>query len=346
MKKTLIFGVTGQDGSYLSELLLDKGHEVIGVKRRSSSINTKRVDHLESNHKFELIHGDITDTSSVYSIINKYKPDCIYNLAAQSHVGVSFNEPEYTSQVDAIGTLRILEAIKTLIPHSKFYQASTSELYGGLSGELLNEKTVFNPRSPYAAAKLYSYYLVKQYREGYGLKTYNGILFNHESPRRGENFVSRKITTELKKILNQNSEFVSLGNLNSVRDWGHAKDYVEAMVIMLESCSPDDYVVSTGNCYSVRDFCIQSFLETGNVIEFSGEGLNEVATVVGHTSSNITDKKIKIGQTVVRVNEKYFRPLDVPHLHGDSNKFRNLTGWMPKYDFKSLVNEMVKFDVR
>lgn len=346
MKTALIFGVTGQDGSYLSELLLHENFRVIGVKRRSSSINTMRIDHLFGNPNFEVVHGDVTDTSSVYSIISKYSPDHIYNLAAQSHVGVSFNEPEYTSQVDGIGTLRILEASKTLVPDVKFYQASTSELYGGLEGGSLNEATPFNPRSPYAAAKLYAYYLVKQYREGYGLNAYNGILFNHESPRRGENFVSRKITTELVKVLNGTTESIYLGNLSSVRDWGHAKDYVEAMLIMLEKCRPDDFVVSTGQCYSVRDFCMESFAVTGNLIEFQGEGLQEVGKVVAHAKSDITDKRIPIGQAVIRVSQKYFRPLDVPHLLGDSSKFKKASGWEPKYCFSELVHEMVKDDLK
>lgn len=346
MKTALIFGVTGQDGSYLSELLLQNNFRVIGVKRRSSSINTMRIDHLFKNPNFEVVHGDVTDTSSVYSIISKYSPEHIYNLAAQSHVGVSFNEPEYTSQVDGIGTLRILEASKTLVPDVKFYQASTSELYGGLSGGLLNEATPFNPRSPYAAAKLYAYYLVKQYREGYGLNAYNGILFNHESPRRGENFVSRKITTELAKVINGFVESIHLGNLNSVRDWGHAMDYVRAMFLMLESCQPDDFVVSTGNCYSVRDFCSKSFAVTGNLIEFQGEGLHEIGKVVAHCKSDITNKRIPIGQTVIKVTQKYFRPLDVPHLLGDSSKFKKASGWEPKYSFSELVYEMVKNDLK
>lgn len=346
MSTALIFGVTGQDGSYLSELLLKEGFRVIGVKRRSSSINTMRIEHLFSNPNFEVVHGDVTDTSSVYSIIAKYKPEHIYNLAAQSHVGVSFNEPEYTSQVDAIGTLRILEAARTLVPSVKFYQASTSELYGGLGGGYLSESTAFNPRSPYAAAKLYGYYLVKQYRDGYGLNAYNGILFNHESPRRGENFVSRKITLEIGAILNGKSQYISLGNLNSIRDWGHAQDYVDAMYVMLQNCKPDDYVVSTGNCYSVRDFCREAFALTGHVIEFDGNGLDEIATVVEHIDSEITSRRIPIGGTVVKVSDKYFRPLDVPHLLGDSTKFRNASGWSPKCDFETLVREMVLTDVR
>ncbi|MBU3589074.1 GDP-mannose 4,6-dehydratase [Polynucleobacter sp. 80A-SIGWE] len=345
MKTALIFGVTGQDGSYLSELLLKNDFRVIGVKRRSSSINTMRITNLLNHPNFEVVHGDVTDTSSVYSIISKYSPDHIYNLAAQSHVGVSFNEPEYTSQVDGIGTLRILEASKTLVPEVKFYQASTSELYGGLGGGSLNESTPFNPRSPYAAAKLYAYYLVKQYREGYGLMAYNGILFNHESPRRGENFVSRKITTELSNLLNGSVESIYLGNLNSVRDWGHAKDYVEAMMVMLKNCQPDDFVVSTGNCYSVRDFCKESFAITGNLIEFQGEGLQEIGRVVAHGESGITNKRIPIGQNVIKVSPKYFRPLDVPHLLGDSSKFKKASGWEPKYSFSELVYEMVENDV-
>jgi GDPmannose 4,6-dehydratase len=272
-------------------------------------------------------------------------PDEIYNLAAQSHVGVSFNEPEYTSQVDAIGMLRLLEATKNIVPNAKLYQASTSELYGGLNGGFLNESTPFNPRSPYAAAKLYAYYLVKQYREAYKIKGFNGILFNHESPRRGENFVSRKITLELGKILVKESECIYLGNLDSVRDWGHAKDYVEAMHIMLNKVAPDDYVVATGQCFSVRDFCIKAFEITGHVIEFSGSGVGEFARVTDYCEPKVSCEAIPREQVVIRVSEKYFRPLEVPHLLGDSTKFMQMSGWHPKVSFDELVYEMVKGDL-
>lgn len=350
MKKALIFGVTGQDGSYLSEHLLNLGYKVVGVKRRSSSVNTGRINHIlesYSNERYELLHGDITDTSSVHNLIRNVSPDEIYNLAAQSHVGVSFNEPEYTSQVDAIGTLRLLEAAKAIVPDAKIYQASTSELYGGLGGGLLSESTNFNPRSPYAAAKLYAFYLVKQYREAYGLKAYNGILFNHESPRRGENFVSRKITLELNRLMMGKIDSIYLGNLNSVRDWGHAKDYVEAMHLMLNETEPDDYVVATGQCYSVREFCIKAFQATGHIINFRGEGRNEVGYIVDYCTPAVNNnKKIQLGTEVIKVSQKYFRPLDVPHLLGDATKFKQKSSWMPKITFENLVLEMVNNDLR
>ena len=349
MKTALIYGVTGQDGSYLSEYLLKNDYRVIGVKRRSSSINTQRVDHLVKNYnqdQFNLMHGDITDTSSVYNIMSNVRPDEVYNLAAQSHVGVSFNEPEYTSQVDAVGTLRLIEAVKSIVPSSKYYQASTSELFGGLSGHLLNEGSNLNPRSPYAAAKLYAYYIVRQYREAYNINAYNGILFNHESPRRGENFVSRKITLSLKQIVNQEIEFIELGNLDAVRDWGHAKDYVEGMHLMLQKAPPDDYVLATGNCYSVRDFCIKAFDLIGCKIDFSGTGINETAKVIQHKESKIKCNRPKVGQVVVKVDKKFFRPLEVPHLQGDPSKFMNLTGWKPKTDFDGLVFDMVESDLK
>ncbi len=349
MKKiALIFGVTGQDGSYLAEKLINNDYKVIGVKRRSSSINTGRLTALiaEQPENFELVHGDITDTASVFSIVGRFKPSEIYNLAAQSHVGVSFNEPEYTSQVDAIGTLRLLEAFKELVPESKFYQASTSELFGGLGSNSLNEKSPFNPRSPYAAAKLYAYYLVRQYREAYGLKAYNGILFNHESPRRGENFVSRKITRGINFILSGNCEFIELGNLDAIRDWGHAKDYVNAMCLMMNSAPPDDYVVATGECYSVRDFCVAAFKEIGHVIKFTGSGLDEHGVVVDYVEAKLKTKELPLGSHVIKVSPRYFRPLEVPHLLGDSSKFRSITGWTPSCSFQELVADMVKQDVQ
>lgn len=348
MRTALIFGVTGQDGSYLSELLLSKGYKVIGVKRRSSSINTGRLTHImEANYenRFELLHGDITDTSSVYSLVSYANPTEIYNLAAQSHVGVSFNEPEYTSQVDAIGTLRLLEASRTLAPNAKIYQASTSELYGGLSGGLLDENTPFNPRSPYSAAKLYAFYLVKQYREAYQMATYNGILFNHESPRRGENFVSRKITLELNKLINGRVDSIYLGNLDAVRDWGHARDYVNAMHLMINKTNPDDYVVATGQCYSVRDFCTKAFELTGHVIKFLGSGIHEYGYVESYCDTAYDIPKLAMGSRVIKVSSKYFRPLEVPHLLGNAKKFKSQSGWVPKVDFNQLVSEMVESDL-
>ena len=344
INKALIFGTTGQDGSYLSELLLNEGIIVHGTKRRSSSINTGRVEHLLENPNFHLHHGDITDTASVFSLINKVKPDVIFNLAAQSHVGVSFNEPEYTGQVDAIGTLRVLEAIKEIDQNIIYYQASTSELFGGLSQEPLNEKTPLNPRSPYAAAKLYAYYLTKQYRDGYGLKCYNGILFNHESPRRGENFVTRKITTEIGRLVRGESSGFSLGNLDAKRDWGHARDYVEAMLIMIKHSPPDDYVVATGEAYSIREFLVEAFNVLGIKIAFSGQKEDEFAYVTAMTEKN-RGGSIHIGQKVVTIDAKYYRPLEVPHLLGDADKFMQISGWKPKTDFKQLVTEMVNADV-
>jgi GDPmannose 4,6-dehydratase len=344
LSKALIFGTTGQDGSYLSELLLSNGVEVHGSKRRSSSINTMRVDHLLTRSDFHLHHADITDTASVFSLVNKIKPDVIFNLAAQSHVGVSFNEPEYTGQVDAIGTLRVLEAIKELDDNIIYYQASTSELFGGLSEEPLNELTPLNPRSPYAAAKLYAYYLTKQYREGYGLKCYNGILFNHESPRRGENFVTRKITTELSKLVRGEVSSFSLGNLDAKRDWGHAQDYVEAMMTMVLTCPPDDYVVATGAAHSIRDFLTVAFRVIGVEIKFHGKQMNETAIVTEITNNKLSGQ-IQMGQKVLSIDAKYYRPLEVPHLLGDASKFMTASGWAPKISFTELVAEMVHADV-
>ncbi|MDB2323476.1 GDP-mannose 4,6-dehydratase [Planktomarina temperata] len=344
ISKALIFGTTGQDGSYLSELLLEKNIEVHGTKRRSSSINTMRVDHLLKRRDFHLHHADITDTASVFSLVNRTKPDVIFNLAAQSHVGVSFNEPEYTGQVDAIGTLRVLEAIKELDDNIIYYQASTSELFGGLSEEPLNELTPLNPRSPYAAAKLYAYYLTKQYREGYGLRCYNGILFNHESPRRGENFVTRKITTELSKLVRGETRSFSLGNLDAKRDWGHARDYVAAMMTMVLTCPPDDYVVATGEAHSIRDFLRAAFEVIGVEIEFHGKELNEHAVVVTIADENMSGQ-LQVGQKVLSIDAKYYRPLEVPHLLGDASKFMAASGWSPKISFNELVTEMVHADV-
>lgn len=351
LKTALIFGVTGQDGSYLAELLLGKGYKVIGVKRRASIRNTARVDHLLDDkdlaERFELLHGDISDSSSVHAIIRSSNPDEIYNLAAQSHVGVSFNEPEYTCHVDGLGVLRILEAIVLSESAAKFYQASTSELFGGLSGGLLSETSTFNPRSPYAAAKLYGYYLVKQYREAYGIPAYNGILFNHESPRRGENFVSRKVTLMMNELFQGRIDVIRLGNLEAVRDWGHAKDYVRAMHSMINDASPDDYVVSTGEAFSVKEFVRVAFEITGHKLSFDGEGEDCIARVVGHCESKIGNAVVlPLGTVVVQVDPKYFRPLEVPHLLGDSSKFRAATGWKPEYEFYDLVLDMVRTDVQ
>jgi GDPmannose 4,6-dehydratase len=345
MSKYLIFGATGQDGSYLSEQLISHGHDVFCVKRRSSSINTMRLDKILDHPKVNILHGDVTDTASVMQLINQIKPEFVLNLAAQSHVGVSFNEPEYTAQVDAIGTLRILEAIRLFNKNIVFYQASTSELFGGLDDKALDETSSFNPRSPYAAAKLYAYQLTKMYREAYGLKTYNGILFNHESPRRGENFVTKKITMGLANILKGEMQSIQLGNLDALRDWGHAKDYCEAMYQMVNLNKPGDYVVATGECYSVRDFINTAFQEIGIELKFIGKGVKEKAVVVAKLNSNYKLDNIHINQTVIEINPIFFRPLDVPRLQGNSQKFRKLSGWSPKTTFRELVADMVKHDV-
>lgn len=345
MSKYLIFGATGQDGSYLSEKLISHGHDVFCIKRRSSSINTMRLDKILDHPKLNILHGDVTDTASVMQLISQIKPEFVLNLAAQSHVGVSFNEPEYTAQVDAIGTLRILEAIRLFNTNIVFYQASTSELFGGLDDGALDETSGFNPRSPYAAAKLYAYQLTKMYREAYGLKTYNGILFNHESPRRGENFVTKKITMGLANIIKGEMRSIQLGNLDALRDWGHAKDYCQAMYQMVNLNKPGDYVVATGECYSVRDFISAAFKEIGIVIKFTGKGIQEKAVVVEKLHSRYNLTNISINQIVIEINPIFFRPLDVPRLQGNSEKFRKLSGWSPKITFRELVADMVKHDV-
>lgn len=330
MKTALIFGVTGQDGSYLSEILLEKGYEVHGVKRRSSSYNTSRIDHIYSNENFKLHYGDVTDSLSVTSLIQLIKPDEIYNLSAQSHVKVSFELPEYTANVDAIGTLRILESIRLLgLEKSvKLYQASTSELYGLVQETPQSETTPFYPRSPYGVAKLYGFWIIKNYREAYDIFACNGILFNHESSRRGETFVTQKIVIGLNAIAEGKSEKLYLGNVNSLRDWGHAKDYCEAMYLMLQQDNPDDYVIATGEQYSVKQFVEACAPYFGMDIIWEGEGLNEIGI-------DIVSNKV-----VIEIDEKYFRPTEVETLLGDSTKARKVLGWKPKYDFNSLVEEM------
>lgn len=330
MKKALITGVTGQDGSYLSELLLEKGYEVYGIKRRSSSFNTERVDHLFEHPNFHLVFGDLTDSSSIIRIVGEHKFDEIYNLGAQSHVQVSFETPEYTAQSDALGPLRILEAIRIagMENETKFYQAATSEMYGLIQEVPQTEKTPFYPRSPYGVAKLYGYWITKNYREAYNMFACSGILFNHESPRRGETFVTRKIVRGLAAIYNGLDKPIELGNLNALRDWGHAKDYVKAMWLMLQQDQPDDYVIATGTEYTVRDFvekCAPYF--DMNIVWYE-DGLNEVGV------------DSKTGQTIVTVNEKYFRPSEVERLIGDSSKARRELGWAPEYSFDDLVKEM------
>ena len=338
-KVALITGITGQDGSYLAELLLAKGYEVHGIKRRTSLFNTQRIDHLFDdadigNRSLFLHHADMNDSSSLMRVINEVKPAEIYNLAAQSHVAVSFEEPEYTANSDAIGTLRILEALRILnLESTRFYQASTSELYGLVREVPQSETTPFYPRSPYAAAKLYAYWITINYREAYGQYACNGILFNHESPRRGETFVTRKITRGLSKIAVGGEEVVLLGNLNAKRDWGHARDYVEAMWLMLQQPEPVDLVIATGEQYSVRDFVERAAEELGFNLEWSGSGLYEKGV----------DRRT--GKTLISVDEKYFRPTEVESLLGDATKAREILGWAPRTSFGQLVEEMCASDL-
>lgn len=341
MKKALITGITGQDGAYLAELLLEKGYEVHGMKRRSSSFNTGRIDHLyqdvhDKNAKFKLHYGDLTDSTNLIRLIQEIQPDEIYNLAAQSHVKVSFDCPEYTANADGLGTLRILEAIRILglETKTKFYQASTSELYGLVQETPQKETTPFYPRSPYACAKLYAYWITVNYREGYGIYASNGILFNHESPRRGETFVTRKITRAAVRIKLGLEEKLYLGNLSSKRDWGHAKDYVEGMWQILQQDSPKDYVLATGVTTTIRDFCLMAFKEAGIELEFVGEGVDERGI----------DKNT--GKVLVEVDPRYFRPTEVDLLLGDSSKARRELGWTPKYDLPALIKEMVREDMK
>ncbi|MCH9631545.1 MAG: GDP-mannose 4,6-dehydratase [Chlamydiia bacterium] len=340
-KVALIFGITGQDGKYLSELLLEKGYEVHGVKRKSSSFNTKRIDHLykdahERDVKFFLHYGDLTDYSSISSILRKVKPDEVYNLAAQSHVGLSFELPIYTAEVDALGTLRILDAMVDLDLHktAKFYQASTSELYGKVLEVPQSENTHFNPRSPYAVAKLYGFWITKQYREAYGLFACNGILFNHESEARGETFLTKKVTMAAARIKLKMQDCLYLGNLDAKRDWGHARDYVRAMYLMLQQEEPDDYVVATGETHSVREFVEKSFLELGMKIAWRGKGLEEVGV------------DADTGDVLVRIDSRYFRATEVDLLLGDASKAKEKLGWKPQVNFKELISLMVQHDYK
>jgi GDPmannose 4,6-dehydratase len=349
-KKALLTGVTGQDGAYLAEILLDKGYEVHGIKRRSSLFNTARVDHLyqdphEDRLKFILHYGDLTDSTSLIRTIQEVQPDEIYNLGAQSHVKVSFETPEYTANSDAIGPLRILEAIRILglEKKTKFYQASTSELYGKVQEIPQKETTPFYPRSPYAVAKLYGYWITVNYRESYDMYACNGILFNHESPLRGETFVTRKITRAAAKIGLGLHDKLWLGNLDAQRDWGHAKDYCEAMYLILQQPEPEDYVIATGVTTSVRDFVRLAFAEIGVQVEFKGQGEQEVGIV---TASSNPDFKVKVGKEVVGIDPRYYRPAEVDLLIGDPTKAQQKLGWKPKYDLKALVKEMVEADVQ
>lgn len=348
MKKVaLVTGITGQDGAYLAELLLDKGYEVHGIKRRSSLFNTERIDHLyedphEKNRHLVLHYGDLTDSTNLIRIIQEVKPDEIYNLAAMSHVHVSFETPEYTANADGIGMLRILEAVRLLglTKKTKIYQASTSELYGLVQAVPQSETTPFYPRSPYAVAKLYAYWITVNYREAYNMFACNGILFNHESPLRGETFVTRKITRAAAKISLGLQDCLYLGNLNSRRDWGHAKDYVEAMYLILQQEKPEDFVIATGVTTSIRDFVIMAFREAGIELEFKGEKEKEIAVVV---SSN--NDQVKVGETVIKVDTRYYRPTEVDLLIGDASKAFNKLGWKPKYSLQELVTEMVQSDL-
>ena len=328
MKVALITGITGQDGSYLAELLLYKGYEVHGIIRRASQINTQRIDHLYQNIK--LHYGDLTDSTNIVRVIQKVQPDEIYNLGAQSHVKVSFEMPEYTADVDAMGTLRILEAVRLLGMEDRvrIYQASTSELYGLVQETPQRETTPFYPRSPYGVAKLYGYWITKNYREAYGMYACTGILFNHESPRRGETFVTRKITRGLSKIHSGQQEIIELGNLNAKRDWGHARDFVEAMWLMLQQDQPEDYVIATGIQYSVREFVEKAAPYFGMNIVWEGEGIDEIGI----------DKNT--GKTIIQVNPKYFRPAEVETLLGDATKAKEKLGWEPKISFDQLVKDM------
>jgi len=355
-KVALITGVTGQDGAYLAEFLLKKGYQVHGLKRRSSLFNTDRIDHLYvdphvENRKFFLHYGDLTDSTNLIRIIQEIQPDEIYNLAAMSHVQVSFDTPEYTANADGLGTLRILEAIRILKMENsvKFYQASTSELYGKVQEMPQSETTPFYPRSPYAVAKMYSYWITVNYREAYNIFATNGILFNHESPIRGETFVTRKITRAVARIVLGLQDTIWLGNLSAKRDWGHAKDYVEAMYLILQHDTPEDFVVATGVTTSVRDFVKKAFEEVGVTVEFSGEGINEVG-IATQISTNEKYKDlsshVKEGQTVIRVDKKYFRPTEVEILLGDSTKAKEKLGWTPKHTLNDLVIDMVKSDLK
>jgi GDPmannose 4,6-dehydratase len=335
MKKAFITGVTGQDGSYLAELLLEKDYEVHAILRRSSVFTTQRIDHILAHPHFKTYHGDLTDSSNLHTLLSKIEPDEIYNLGAQSHVGVSFEVPEYTAEVDGLGTIRLLNAVKDLGQKPRFYQASTSELFGGLPETApQNEDTSFYPKSPYGAAKLYAYWVTVNYREAYGLYACNGILFNHESPRRGETFVTKKITKAVVRISQGRQEFLSLGNLDAKRDWGYAKDYVECMWLMLQQDKPDDYVIASGETYTVRQFVEMAFAEVGIVLRWDGKGTNEQGV------------DIKTNRVLVKVDSKYFRPSEVDFLWGNPKKAFEMLGWTPKTSIKELIRIMVQYDLK
>lgn len=349
MKTALITGITGQDGAYLAEFLLEKGYMVHGIKRRTSLFNTDRIDHLyqdphEKDVRFKLHYGDLTDSTNLIRIIQEVQPDEIYNLGAMSHVKVSFDTPEYTANVDGVGSLRLLEAIRILglEKKTKLYQASTSELYGLVQAVPQSEKTPFYPRSPYAVAKLYGYWITVNYREAYGIFASNGILFNHESPLRGETFVTRKITRGVAKIALGLQDKIYLGNLDARRDWGHAKDYVEAMYLILQQDKPDDFVIATGVTTPVREFVRMAFAEVGVSLEFKGTGQDEKGIVV---ASDNPDYNLPIGKEVIAVDPKYFRPTEVDLLMGDPSKSKEKLGWKPKYDLPALVKDMMNADI-
>lgn len=348
MKRALITGITGQDGAYLAELLLEKGYEVHGIKRRASLFNTDRVDHLyrdphEADRRFTLHYGDLTDSTNLIRIVQQVQPDEIYNLAAMSHVAVSFEEPEYTANADGIGTLRLLEAMRILglSRKTRFYQASTSELYGLVQEVPQRETTPFYPRSPYAVAKLYAYWITVNYREAYGMYACNGILFNHESPLRGETFVTRKITRAIARIALGLQDCLYLGNLSALRDWGHARDYVSMQWLMLQQDKPEDFVIATGVQYSVREFVRRSGAELGISIEFRGEGVDEVGVVAAVRGDRA---RCKVGDVIVRVDSRYFRPTEVETLLGDPSKAKRQLGWTPTTTFEQLVREMIESD--
>jgi GDPmannose 4,6-dehydratase len=350
-KRALVTGITGQDGAYLAEFLLGKGYEVHGLKRRTSLINTERIDHLyqhpqERNRSFILHYGDMTDAGSIVRVMQAVQPDEVYNLAAQSHVAVSFEEPEYTANADGLGALRVLEAIRTLGLERKtrFYQASSSELYGLVQEVPQRETTPFHPRSPYAVAKLFAYWITVNYREAYGLYACNGILFNHESPRRGETFVTRKITRALARIGLGLQECLYVGNLSAKRDWGHARDYVEMQWLMLQQDEPDDYVIASGEQYSVRQFIEAASAELGMTLSWESDGIDEVG-VVASVRGDLA-RSVDVGQTIVKVDPRYFRPAEVETLLGDASKARTRLGWRPRTSFEDLVAEMVREDYR
>jgi len=357
MKTALITGITGQDGAYLAEFLLKKGYMVHGIKRRASSFNTDRIDHLyhdphEPNVKFKLHYGDLTDSTNLIRLIQEIQPDEIYNLAAQSHVMVSFDTPEYTANADGIGVLRILEAVRLLGlgKKTRIYQASTSELYGLVQQVPQSETTPFYPRSPYAVAKMYGYWIIVNYREAYNMYACNGILFNHESPVRGETFVTRKITRAVSKIALGLQDVLYLGNLSAQRDWGHAKDYVEAMWLMLQQDKAEDFVIATGITTTVREFIKMAFLELGVEVEFSGKDQNEKGVIIDIDEQKVSElglnpDALRFGQTVVKVDPKYFRPTEVDLLIGDASKAKQKLGWQPKYSLQALVSDMVKSDL-